>query len=98
MLLVEFRQRPDLVEQAQEVFRMPIMQTILQMLQEEHPHHNHGIPVKTGDDALTEMGRIRGYDNALANMEATQLPITPPQTKYIETTWGVEPKSDEQEE
>lgn len=88
MELVQLRKSPDLVQQAREWLSMPIGVMMMQMLKDEHVHRYHRA-VRGGEDAAMELGRIYGYDNAIANMLMAAVPYEETHKGPLEADWGI---------
>jgi hypothetical protein len=71
MRLAEFRKDKTLVERASRILDMGMMKSMIQVLEEDAPHNYEtmapGIPET---DRVLYLGKIYGYNMALANLRA----------------------------
>ncbi len=87
----QWRSKPEFVAAAQELFKLPTFQMMMDVLRTESPTNYK--PTNEGQNAtadLEKLGEIRGYHAALNTFELLRSPLK--QNKPLVATFGIEPE------
>lgn len=89
MTLSKWRESPDLIRAARQLWKNGVFLDMIAVLENNSPGRGVSIQPPNQVNSLIELGRIRGYEEALLLLKAlAEFPTEKP--KEIESDWGAD--------